>query len=85
MTPLSAERFRRIILACRPSLLTQISGSAWLISQSIILPLMTVEFVFAVFGREPMGWQFDISTESDAFLVTWELWSTWVPGMPPNG
>lgn len=55
------------------------------VKQSIILPASTVEFVFTVFGSEPMGWRFDISTDSDAFMVTWELWSTWVPGMPPNG
>ncbi len=53
--------------------------------QSIILPQTTVEFVFSIFGSEPMGWRFDIRTNSDAFMVTWELWSTWVPGMPPNG
>lgn len=51
---------------------------------SIILPVSSVEFVFVIFGAEPMGWRFDISTDSDAFMVTWELWSTWVPGMPPN-
>ena len=51
---------------------------------SVILPLGSVEFLFTVFGNEPMYWRFDISTNSDAFLVTWELWSTWVPGMPPN-
>lgn len=55
------------------------------VKQSIILPMSSVDFVFSVFGSEPMGWRFDISTESDAFMVTWELWSTWVPGMPPNG
>src|SRR5690606_41318535 len=55
------------------------------VKQSIILPASTVEFVFTVFGSEPMGWRFDISTDSDAFMVTWEWWSTWVPGMPPNG
>lgn len=49
--------------------------------QSIILPQTTVEFVFTTFGTEPMGWCFDIRTDSDAFMVTWELWSTWVPGM----
>ena len=52
---------------------------------SIILPLSSAEFLFAIFGNEPMGWRFDISTDSDAFMVTWELWSTWVQGMPPNG
>lgn len=53
--------------------------------QSIILPLTSVEFVFSIFGSEPMGWRFDVSTNSDAFMVTWELWSTWVAGDPPNG
>ncbi len=53
--------------------------------QSIILPQSSVEFVFAIFGSEPMGWRFDIRTNSSAFMVTWELHSTWVPGMPPNG
>lgn len=54
------------------------------VKQSIILPASSVEFVFSCFGAEPMGWRFDIRSDSDAFLVTWELWSTWVPGMPPN-
>ncbi len=51
---------------------------------SIILPQSSVEFLFTAFGAEPMGWRFDISTNSDAFIVAWELWSTWVQGMPPN-
>jgi hypothetical protein len=54
------------------------------VKKSIILPASSVEFMFAAFGPEPMGWSFDISTDSDAFMVIWELWSTWVPGMPPN-
>ncbi|WP_431689114.1 papain-like cysteine protease family protein [Hahella sp. NBU794] len=62
-----------------------ITDQAGQTKQSIILPASSVEFVFAIFGSEPMGWRFDISTNSDAFIVTWELWSTWVPGMPPNG
>lgn len=61
-----------------------ISDHAGQNKQSIILPLGTTEFVFSIFGTEPMGWRFDISTNSDAFMVTWELWSTWVEGMPPN-
>jgi hypothetical protein len=63
----------------------RITDQAGQVKQSIILPASGVEFVFSVFGAEPMGWRFDIQTESDAFMVTWELWSTWVPGMPPNG
>ncbi|HKU76265.1 MAG TPA: papain-like cysteine protease family protein [Pyrinomonadaceae bacterium] len=62
----------------------RITDQARQTKQSIILPASSVEFLFAIFGNEPMGWRFDISTESDAFMVTWELWSTWVPGMPPN-
>ncbi len=52
---------------------------------SIIAPMGSVDLEFSVFGAEPMGWSFDISTESDAFIVTWSLCSTWVPGDPPNG
>ncbi len=62
----------------------RITDQAGQVKQSVILPASSVEFVFAIFGSEPMGWRFDISTESDAFMVTWELWSTWIPGMPPN-
>lgn len=51
----------------------------------IIPPLGTMDFEFTCFGAEPIGWRFDISTNSDAFIVTWELFSTWIPGDPPNG
>lgn len=51
---------------------------------SVILPQTTVNFLFTCFGNEPMSWSFDIRSESDAFMVTWELWSTWAPGMPHN-
>ncbi|MCQ3975932.1 MAG: hypothetical protein DPW09_21060 [Anaerolineae bacterium] len=50
----------------------------------IILPMGTTDMTFAIFGAEPMGWKFDIRTESDTFLVQWKLYSTWVPGDPPN-
>ena len=50
----------------------------------LILPQTTADFSFPRFGNEPQGWKFDISTDSDAFVVTWELYSTWVPGDPPN-
>jgi hypothetical protein len=63
----------------------RIKDQAGQAKQSIILPVSTVEFLFSVFGSEPMSWRFDVSTESDVFMVTWELWSTWAPGMPPNG
>lgn len=51
---------------------------------SIIPPLGTVDFLFTCFGAEPMGWKFDVQTESDVFLVGWKLYSTWIPGDPPN-
>ncbi len=51
---------------------------------SLILPLSTIDLVFTLFGNEPMSWIFDIETESDVFMVTWELYSTWVPGDQPN-
>ncbi|MEH1852129.1 MAG: OmpA family protein [Nostoc sp.] len=54
-------------------------------SQSrIIAPMGSTELVFSRFSREPMGWTFTISTNSDAFIVSWSLCSTWVPGDPPN-
>lgn len=51
----------------------------------IILPLSTATFEFTVFGTEPTPWTIDISSESDAFIVAWTLYSTWVPGDPTNG
>lgn len=50
----------------------------------IMLPMGSAEMSFSVFGREPMGWRFEIETESDVFMVEWTLCSTWVPGDPPN-
>lgn len=48
-------------------------------SKSLIIPpLTTVDIRFSCFGVEPLGWKFDISTNSDAFIVTWELFSTWI-------
>ena len=55
-------------------------------SQSqILVPQVPQDLEFSCFGREPMGWHFDVSTDSDAFLVGWQLFSTWLPGDPPNG
>jgi hypothetical protein len=55
-------------------------------SKSLIIPPQTtMDMNFSCFGAEPMGWKFDISSNSDAFIVTWQLYSTWVPGDPPNG
>lgn len=50
----------------------------------IIAPLQTVHLIFDCFGNEPMGWSFNIDTNSDAFIVGWKLFSTWVTGDPPN-
>ena len=47
-------------------------------------PLSSTEFIFQNFQDEPISWKFDISTDSDAFIVTWELYSTWIEGDPPN-
>jgi hypothetical protein len=51
---------------------------------AIITPLGSADLEFSVFGNEPMGWDFDVSTDSDAFIVAWCLYSTWIPGDPPN-
>jgi hypothetical protein len=50
----------------------------------ILLPMGSAEMYFSIFGNEPMGWRFEIETESDVFMVEWTLCSTWVPGDPPN-
>lgn len=51
---------------------------------AVILPQSTADFEFSIFGNEPMGWRFDINTDSSAFLVQWKLYSTWIPGDPSN-
>ncbi|MGN6542508.1 MAG: hypothetical protein ACTHKY_17000, partial [Ginsengibacter sp.] len=38
----------------------------------IILPQQTGDIRFDCFGSEPMGWTFDVSTDSDAFIVAWQ-------------
>lgn len=50
----------------------------------ILLPQTSHTFTYGRFGEEPMYWEFDVSTVSDAFLVSYSIESTWVPGMPPN-
>lgn len=62
----------------------QVTGSNGAFHQSIILPMGSVTFNFYCFGEEPMGWNFDVRTESDAFIVNYEVESTWVEGMPTN-
>ena len=51
---------------------------------ALILPQQTADLRFDCFGAEPMGWTFDISSDSDAFIVAWSLFSSWVTGDPPN-
>jgi len=51
----------------------------------IILPGSVAIFEFFVFGSEPAPWKIDISSNSDAFIVAWTLYSSWIPGDPPNG
>lgn len=51
----------------------------------IILPQQTIDLRFDCFGSEPMGWSFDVSTDSDAFIVVWKLFASWLPGDPQNG
>ncbi|AMQ88457.1 MULTISPECIES: hypothetical protein [Marinobacter] len=52
--------------------------------ESIILPQQSVTFTFVNGGDEPMGWNFEVSTNSDAFIVSYGIESTWTDGMPPN-
>ena len=51
---------------------------------SMVLPHQTVDLRFDCFGAEPMGWTFNISSDSDAFIVAWSLYSSWVTGDLPN-
>jgi len=46
--------------------------------------LNLLTFDFYCFGEEPMDCDFDIRTKSDAFIVNYEVESTWVQGMPTN-
>lgn len=54
------------------------------VQQRILLPQQRQVFTFKNFGAEPVYWRFNVSTNSDAFTVLYEIKSTWVPGMPPN-
>ncbi len=63
-----------------------INAPDWNQTQSqIIPPGSSTVMEFSAFGREPMYWRFDTSSDSDAFIVAWELCSDWLPGDPPNG
>jgi large repetitive protein len=43
---------------------------------------LTADLNFAMFGQEPISWSFEISSASDAFTVTYCLYSTWIPSPP---
>ncbi len=62
----------------------QVTSSSGVTEQSILIPMGSATFTFYNFGEEPQEWNFDVSTVSDAFIVTYEIESTWVEGMPPN-
>lgn len=51
---------------------------------AIILPGSSVTFQFQRWGPEPMQWNFDVSTVSDAMLVSYDIESSWIDGMPYN-
>jgi hypothetical protein len=61
-----------------------ISPSRGQAQKLILLPQQTHTFVFSNLTSEPFIWIFNISTESDAFIVAYRIESTWIPGMPPN-
>ena len=50
-----------------------------------ILPGVTGDYVFETFGDLPINWTFTPSIDSDAGVVTWKLFSTWLPGDAPFG
>jgi hypothetical protein len=56
----------------------RITDHTGMTEQAVIAPGSTVDIVFGIFGSEPIGWNFNIESISDAFSVSWELWSTWV-------
>ncbi|MCI0683037.1 MAG: hypothetical protein L0Y71_13125 [Gemmataceae bacterium] len=49
-----------------------------------IAPGSSAEFRFSMFGSEPMSWTFTATISADGAVLPWELFSTWVPGDPPN-
>jgi hypothetical protein len=51
----------------------------------LILPAQSGDMKFTCFGSEPMAWTFNISSDSDAFIVGWKLYSSWIAGDAPNG
>ena len=54
-------------------------------SQSLLLlPLGKGRIRFSIFGAEPILYRFTIKLEADSPQVQYALYSTWIPGDPPN-
>jgi hypothetical protein len=51
---------------------------------SIVAPSGAADFGFSIFGNEPHSWTFNPSIETDGSTLIWKLFSTWIPGDPPN-
>ena len=50
----------------------------------LILPAQSADMKFTCFGTEPMAWTFNFSSDSDAFIVGWKLYSSWITGDARN-
>ena len=61
-----------------------ISGDDGEEATSIVAPLGTADFRFSNFGNEPHSWTFTPSIDTDGSILSWKLFSTWIPGDPPN-
>jgi hypothetical protein len=42
----------------------------------VLLSFVSFVFTFAIFGNEPMDWNFSVKTHSDAFMVGYSIEST---------
>ena len=47
---------------------------------SMVLPQQTLDLRFDCFGAEPIGWTLTISSNSDAFIAAWALYSSLITG-----
>lgn len=46
----------------------------------LLLPHLTQTFRFNYFGSKTVSWRFIVSTDSDAFVVQYAIYTTWEPG-----
>ncbi|MCB9763617.1 MAG: hypothetical protein H6739_27865 [Alphaproteobacteria bacterium] len=46
----------------------------------ILIPFLESVFRFDILDDGPISWRFDINSQSDAFIATYEVYSTWIPG-----